>query len=95
MTWRLVLRHNGWQALIHLDQGLGLVVSTLFKELGYGDLTLSANAYRWELEDVRYWPRKLIDGLFFWQKNHCHDAYVYEVERRHLPPSMRLQKDEI
>ena len=88
MTWLEVLRHNGWQALIHFDQGLGLVVSTLFKELGYGDLTLSANAYRWEQEGVRRWPRRLIDALFFWQSGHCKDAYDYEVERGHFPDDM-------
>lgn len=89
MTWGEVLRHNSWQALIHFDQGLGLVVSTLLKEQGYGDLTLSANAYRWEQEGTRFWPRIWIDRLFFWQDAHCKSSYLYEIERRHLPESMR------
>ena len=89
MTWLEVLSHNGWQALIHFDQGLGLIVSTLLKEKGFADLTLSANAWRWHVEGTRHWPRKLIDTLFFWQDAHCYSSYVYEVERRHLPESMR------
>lgn len=89
MTWLEVLRHNGWQWLIHLDQGLGLIVSTLLKEKGFGDLTLSANAWRWEKEGVRCWPRRVIDGLFFWQEAHCYESYIYEIDRRHLPESMR------
>lgn len=89
MTWGEVLRHNGWQFLIWIDQGFGLLVSTIFKEEGYGDLTLSANAYRWEHEKIRSWPRVLIDHLFFWQEEHCKSSYIYEIDRRHLPESMR------
>lgn len=88
-SWGEVLRHNGWQFLVWIDQGLGGLVCTLLKELAWADLTLSANAWRWEREGTRSWPRRLIDGLFFWQDAHCYSSYVYEVERRHLPPTMR------
>lgn len=88
-SWWQVLRHNGWQFLIWLDQGIGGLVSTILREHAFADLTLSANAWRWEREGVRSWPRRLIDGLFFWQVSHCYSSYVYEVERRHLPESMR------
>lgn len=88
-SWWQVLLHNGWQFLIWVDQGLGLLVSTILKEEGYGDLTLSANAFRWEQEGIRVWPRVWIDYLFFWQKEHCKASYRYEIERRHLPESMR------
>ncbi|WP_458400032.1 pseudouridine synthase [Mailhella sp.] len=89
MTWGEVLRHNGWQFLIWIDQGLGGLVSTLLKEEAYADLTLSANAYRWEQDGVRSWPRRWIDRLFFWQQAHCYSSYLYEIERRHLPECMR------
>ena len=89
MTWPEVLRHNGWQLLLHLDQGLGIVACTLLKELAFADLTLSANAWRWEREGTRRWPRVLIDALFWWQAAHCRESYEYEVQRRHLPESMR------
>ena len=88
-SWGEVLRHNLWQFLIWLDQGLGGLVSTLLKEKAFADLTLSANAWRWEQEGTRRWPRKLIDRLFFWQEAHCKESYEYEVQRRHLPPEMR------
>lgn len=88
MTWGEVLKHNGWQFLIWVDQGIGGLVSTLFKERAFADLTLSANAWRWEQEGVRHWPRKLIDALFFWQEGHCKDAYDYEVERGPFPDDM-------
>ena len=88
-SWGEILRHNIWQALIHFDQGLGLIVSTLLKEKAYSDLTLSANAYRWEYDGVRSWPRRWIDRLFFWQPHHCYSAYLYEVECGHLPECMR------
>lgn len=89
MTWLDVLRHNGWQFLIWLDQGLGGLVSTLLKEEAYADLTLSANAYRWYVSGKRLWPCVWIDRLFWWQDAHCYSSYVYEIERRHLPESMR------
>ena len=87
-SWPSILRHNGWQMLLHLDQGFGIVVSTLFKERAFADLSLSANAYRWERDGIRRWPRVVIDALFFWQKEHCKDAYDYEVERGHFPDDM-------
>lgn len=88
MTWWTVLRHNGWQILLHLDQGMGILACTLLKEKAWADLTLSASAYRWEQEGVRRWPRKLIDALFFWQSSHCKEAYEYEIERGHFPDDM-------
>ena len=88
-SWGEVLRHNGWQFLIWLDQGLGGLVSTLLKEKAYADLTLSANAYRWYVSGKRLWPCVWIDLLFFWQDAHCKDAYDYEVKRGHFPENMR------
>lgn len=89
MTWLEVLRHNGWQFLIWIDQGIGGLVSTILKERAFADLTLSANAYRWEREGIRRRPRVWLDRLFFWQEGHCYESYIYEIQRRHLPESMR------
>lgn len=53
---------------------------------GYADETLSARA--WRLHAVsRGWrcARRVIDGLFFWQVNHCLSAYESERVKRHLP----------
>ena len=87
-SWLEVLRHNGWQFLIWVDQGIGGLVSTMLKERAFADLTLSANAYRWERDGIRSWPRVWLDRLFFWQSGHCKDAYDYEVERGHFPDDM-------
>ena len=89
MTWWTVLRHNGWQFLIWIDQGLGGLVSTLFKERAFADLTLSANAYRWERDGIRRWPRKFIDLLFWWEADHCRESYESERLRLQMPPELR------
>lgn len=65
--------------LIALDQ----LAHTLIG--GQADETLSAAAWRWELQGKRVWPRKLIDRLFFWDQDHCRTSYEAEIERRHLP----------
>lgn len=72
-----------FQILIAIDQ----VFNTLLG--GYADETLSARAYRLELERGRTWARKLIDGILFFDKDHCKESYESEILRRQLPPSMR------
>ena len=51
---------------------------------GFSDETLSARAHRtgsaWE---------PVIDALFFWQADHCQDAYLSEKERKQLPTEYR------
>ena len=90
MTWLEILKHNGWEAIILIDQLFGLVVSTLLKEFGYADICLSANAWRWEQQGVRKWPRKLIDALFWFDPNHCMESYKNELRRLQMPLEMRL-----
>jgi len=65
------------QVLIAIDQ--------LFNALlgGMADETLSANAYR-QARKGRPWMARFINLLFF-DRNHCFDSYLAEVERRHLP----------
>lgn len=70
---------DGLQVLIAVDQ----LVNTLF--WGMADETLSARAWRHHLDGSRDWPRALIDTLFFWQDEHCRQAYESEIERKHLP----------
>lgn len=74
---------DGVQVLIAIDQ--------LFNTLlwGYADETLSARAHRHALKGDREWPEKIINFLFFWQKDHCKQAYQSEIDRTQLPPSMR------
>jgi len=72
------------QVLIAIDQ-LG---NTLLA--GTPDETLSARAhrrahasYRWRITE------KMINGLFFWEPNHCFNAYRSEMERKQLPQEYR------
>lgn len=37
----------------------------------------------------RLWPKRLIDALLWFDKNHCEESYKSEILRRQLPPSMR------
>jgi hypothetical protein len=57
---------------------------------GWADETLSARA--WRLKDRgKGWSitRKVIDFIFFFEKNHCAESYVYEKLGKHSPPELR------
>lgn len=73
----------GKAILIAFDQLLNTVFS------GWPDETLSSRAWRWDVAQVRSWPRKIIDGLFFWDKNHCRESYESERLRRQFPVELR------
>ena len=74
------------QVLIALDQ----LVNTILA--GHADETLSARAYRLSRDRGRHWPRRVIDALFFWDENHCEQAHLSEMLRRHLPRPYRTTK---
>lgn len=74
---------DGFQVLIALDQ----LVNTILG--GMADETLSSRAYRHCLDGSRRWPKRIIDHLFFWQDEHCKQAYESEINRSHLPEKMR------
>lgn len=73
----------GKNLLIAVDQLINSVIG------GYCDETLSSRAWRWEKDGVRSWPRRIIDRLFFWEKQHCYQSYISEREGRQLPPELR------
>lgn len=56
---------------------------------GWPDETLSSRAWRWEADNRRSWPRKVIDRLFFWESGHCRASYESELARRQCPPELR------
>ncbi len=72
------------QIFIALDQ----FVNTIFG--GWADETISSRAWR-KRGDGRGWAmlRKGIDFLFFWQKEHCLNAYLSERNRLQCPPELR------
>lgn len=78
------MRHpDGFQVLVALDQ----LVNTLFG--GYADETVSSRSRRAYITGKRKWTINLINLLFFWQNDHCKEAYESEMERNQLPPEMR------
>lgn len=52
---------------------------------GMADETLSARAHRMHVKGRRSWPRNMINALFFWQADHCREAFESELARKHLP----------
>lgn len=58
---------------------------------GWADETLSSRC--WRHRQQRGWgaARVIVDALFFWQHQHCKQAYESEQARRHLPPELRPQ----
>lgn len=73
----------GKAVLIAADQLVNALLA------GWPDETLSSRAWRWEQNGVRSWPRRFIDRLFFWEKQHCFQSYQSEREGRQLPPEFR------
>ena len=71
------------QVLIAIDQLANVLLG------GYADETLSARAYRISRDQNQHWPRRVIDVIFFWDKNHCEESYLSEIVRRHLPRTYR------
>lgn len=72
-----------FQVLVAVDQ----LINTFFG--GMADETMSSRAHRLKIERDRKWASLIIDGIFFWQKGHCQAAYESELERAHLPETMR------
>lgn len=83
------LLHNLGQLLIALDQLANVLIGLVCGYRSWADETLSAKAYRLELERGRTWARKLIDTLLWFDKDHCKESYESEVLKRQMPPSMR------
>lgn len=72
-----------WNILISGDQVINVILG------GNPDETLSSRSYRSESNKKLFGIifRPLIDGLFLFlgQHDHCYMAYIFELERKHLP----------
>ena len=78
------MRHpDGFQICVALDQ----LVNTIFG--GFADETISSRSHRAYVSGKRKWTRNVINALFFWQADHCKEAYESEMSRSQLPPEMR------
>jgi len=73
------------QTLIALDQTINTLVWAEGEGFGMADETISARA--WRLREKKRWStvRKVVDKIFFWEKNHCQESYDFERDRRQLP----------
>ncbi|MFV2028886.1 hypothetical protein [Neisseria sp. S1] len=61
---------------------------------GYADETLSSRIHRGAVlaaKPRRRWliARRVVNGLFWWQADHCAGAYKMERHRGHLPDSLK------
>ena len=94
-----IIRHNGWQAVVSLDQALhcfgGLLAALLLGcirdaslPVVWADETLSSRCWRWRLDGVRSWPSQLVDWLFFWDRERRDGRTV-----RHCELSWESERD--
>ena len=56
---------------------------------GYADESLSSRSHRLRMKGKHVWVATFINILFFWQKDHCKEAYESELNNEHLPKEMR------
>lgn len=66
-------------------------IDQLFNTLLFGspDETLSSRLWRHRDSKVYGKFRLLVDFLFFWQSNHCYEAYLSEIYRKQYPKAYR------
>lgn len=69
-----------WHLVLWADQGLNVLIGS-----GYCDEMYSSYAHR--KGGLR---RKVVNTMFFWQYDHCLDAYLTELQRKQLPPEYRI-----
>ena len=62
---------------------------------GSADETLSARAHRMRAKRQRWWgwTASAIDRLFFWQRDHCLNAHLAELQRAQLPKPYHAAAD--
>jgi len=72
-----------WNTLVALTQ---LVNALLW---GWPDETTSARAHRQQHKLRWRVARRVINGVFFLERDHCESAWLAERARRHIPPEMR------
>lgn len=75
------------QILIAIDQLANAITG------GWADETLSSRAYRMREKKQKYWgwTANVIDAMFFFQKEHCYNSWLEEVNRQQSHPSTRVK----
>lgn len=84
--------HNLYQFLVVSDQFLNVLICTIAVpfEKSWADETFSSRCWRWHLEGID-WPRKIVDTILFWDKNHCEESFKSECLQRQHPPQARKE----
>lgn len=79
------IKNYFFQLALCIDQGANALTG------GFADETLSSRAHRMREkgQPVWGWTAAFIDALFFWQKDHCLNAWRSEVLRSQMPPEFR------
>lgn len=73
------------QNLIAIDQLLNTLIC-----MGFADETMSSVAWRMEQEGRPFGVmRKVIDVIFWFDKDHCRTSFEAERNRAHSPPEHR------
>lgn len=74
-----------FQVLLSLDQLFNTILG------GMADESLSSRAWRMENKNKKIGKilRPVIDGIIFWDKDHCYNSFISEVKRRQLPRSFQ------
>lgn len=81
------MKHVIWQLLVCADQSLNCLCFWLPGGV-WADETLSSRAHR--IQDTHPRLRRTINVVFFWQEDHCREAYESERKRLQSPPEHRV-----
>lgn len=74
------------QVFIAIDQLANTLVWASGEGFGMADETISARCWRLRHRRITWGIAcAVVDTLFFWEVNHCLDAFRKEQERRHMP----------
>jgi len=80
------------QPLLAIDQFFNCFWYIKGDGWGWADEAISARAYRCYREGlISDIPKRIIDGIFFLQREHCFQAWLAEFERRQLPSSYKVE----
>lgn len=64
---------------------------------GHSNETLSSRSWRYQHKNKTWMQvRRLIDGaflLFFRERNHCYEAYLWELRRKQRPVDPVIEKE--
>lgn len=81
---------NALQWLLAVDQWANTYWHIDGDGWGMADEALSARAFRCHLQGlISDRPMRAINLVFFWQENHCYQAWRSEIDRRQLPDHYR------